>query len=99
MTIERSKPASQLPPASIPAEANVIEETMANMFCRGNADRPVEVIQYRLIDISESERGERRSVGAIGWRTSDGEPVRQIDRGLYRIVSSEELLERVDRFA
>tara|TARA_A100001518_G_C1209782_1_gene52368 strand:- start:43 stop:330 length:288 start_codon:yes stop_codon:yes gene_type:complete len=94
--IERSKPASQLPPASMPAEANVIEETMASMSCRGNANRPVEVIQYRHIAISESQRGERRSVGAIGWRTSDGEPVRQIDRNLYVVVSSGELLERID---
>ena len=96
MTIERSKLASQLPTASTPAEADVIEETMANMSCRGNANRPVEVIQYRHIAISKSERGERRRVGAIGWRTSDDEPVRQIDRDLYQIVSSEELLERVD---
>jgi hypothetical protein len=69
---------------------------MASMSCRGNANRPVEVIQYRHIDISESQRGERRSVGAIGWRTSDGEPVRQIDRNLYEVVSSGELLERID---
>ena len=96
MTIERSKLASQLPTASTPAEADVIEETMANMSCHGNADRPVEVIRYRHIAISESERGDRRRVGAIGWRTSDGEPVRQIDRDLYQVVSSEELLERVD---
>ncbi len=96
MTIERSKSASQLPPASMPAEANVIEETMASMSCRASANRPVEVIQYRHIAISESQRGERRSVGAIGWRTSDGEPVRQIDRNLYEVVSSGELLERID---
>lgn len=79
----------------MPAEADVIEETMASMSCRGNADRPVEVIQYRHIAISESQRGERRSVGAIGWRTSEGEAVRQIDRNLYELVSSGELLERV----
>lgn len=96
MTIERSKPASQLPTASTPAEADFIEETMAHISCRGSSDRSVEVIQYRHIAISKSQRGERRSVGAIGWRTSDGEPVRQIDRDLYQIVSSEELLERVD---
>ncbi len=66
MTIERSKPASQLPPASMPAEADVIEETMSNMSCRGDADRPVEVIQYRHIAISESQRGERRSVAPSG---------------------------------
>lgn len=96
MTIERSKPTRQLPPASVPADAEVIEEAMANIFCRGNANRLVEVIQYRHIAISESQRGERRSVGAIGWRTSDGEPVRQIDRDLYQVVSSEELLERVE---
>ena len=96
MTIERSKPATQLPPASMPAESDVIEEKMASMSCRGNANRQVEVIQYRHIAISESERGERRSVGAIGWRTSDGEPVRQIDRNLYEVVSSGELLERID---
>ena len=96
MTIERSKPASQLPPASMPAESDVIEEKMASMSCRGNANRQVEVIQYRHMAISQSERGERRRVGAIGWRTSDDEPVRQIDRDLYQIVSSEELLERVD---
>lgn len=96
MTIERRKPATQLPPASMPAESDVIEEKMASMSCRGNANRQVEVIQYRHIAISESERGERRSVGAIGWRTSDGEPVRQIDRNLYEVVSSGELLERID---
>ena len=96
MTIERGKPASQLPTASAPAGADVIEETMANMSCRGNADRPVEVIQYRHVAISKSERGERRHVGAIGWRTSDGESVRQIDRDFYQVVSSEEMLERVD---
>ena len=80
----------------MPAESDVIEEKMASMSCRGNANRQVEVIQYRHIAISESERGERRSVGAIGWRTSDGEPVRQIDRNLYEVVSSGELLERID---
>ena len=96
MTIERSKPASQLPPASMPAESDVIEEKMASMSCRGNANRQVEVIQYRHMAISQSERGERRRVGAIGWRTSDGEPVRQIYRDLYQVISSEELLERVD---
>lgn len=96
MTIVRSKPASQLPTASTPAKSDVIEEKMASISCRGNANRSVEVIQYRHMAISQSERGERRRVGAIGWRTSDGEPVRQIDRDLYQIVSSEELLERVD---
>lgn len=96
MTIERSKPASQLPLASMPAESDVIEEKMASMSCRGNANRQVEVIQYRHIAISVSERGERRRMGAIGWRTSDGEPVRQIDRNLYEVVSSGELLERID---
>jgi len=80
----------------MPAKSDVIEEKMASMSCRGNANRPVEVIQYRHMAISQSERGERRRVGAIGWRTSDGEPVRQIDRDLYQVISSEELLERVD---
>jgi len=80
----------------MPADADVIEETMGNMSCRGNADRPVEVVHYRHIAISESERGERRRVGAMGWRTADGEPVRQIDTDLYEVVSSGELLERLD---
>ena len=96
MTIERSKPASQFSTVSGPAKSDVIEEKLASMSCRGNANRSVEVIQYRHTAISQSERGDRRRVGAIGWRTSDGEPVRQIDRDLYQVVSSEELLERVD---
>ena len=95
MTIERSKPASQLPTASTPAEADFIEETMAHISCLGSADRSVEVIQYRHIAISQSKRGERRSLGAIRWRTSDGDAIRQIDRNLYEVVSSGELLERL----
>ena len=95
MTIERSKPASQLPTASTPAEADLIEEIMAHLSCRDSADRPVEVMQYRHIAISQSKRGKRRSLGAIRWTTSDGDAIRQIDRNLYEVVSSGELLERL----
>lgn len=96
MTKDRGKSASKDPLLSASDEPVVVEEMMIGISCRGTGDRPVEVIQYRHVAISQSERGERRSVGAIGWRTSDGERVRQIDRDLYEVVSSGELLERVD---
>ena len=94
MTSERCNLATQDPTVSSPDEFNVLEEVMAHTSCRGQGDRLVQIIQYRLKAISASDRGERRHLGAIFWRTSDGDPIRQIDSDLYEIVSSGELLER-----
>lgn len=95
MTAERSAPVNQRLKASLSPESNTFEEVIARVSCRDDAGRAVEVIHYRHIATSQSKRGERRSLGAIGWRTGDGQPVRQIDSDLYEIETSGDLLERV----
>ena len=95
MTAERSAPVNQRLKASLSAESNTFEDVIARVSCRDNSGRPVEIIEYRYTAVSASSRGERRHVGAIGWRTDDGQSVRQIDSDLYEIESSGDLLERV----
>lgn len=95
MTLPSDKPNRGTPRDENPGQPIAAEETMASLLCRGDRGRKVEVIQYRHLENEVTARGTRRRLGAIGWRTGDGLPVRQIDADLYEIGSSGELLERV----
>lgn len=68
---------------------------MEEIRCRNSAGREVRVIRFRFLVMEKTARGLRERPGAQGWKTASGEPVKLLDRHLYEVVSSGELLERV----
>ncbi len=74
---------------------DVQQELLEEIRCRNGADREVRVIWFRFIVIENTEMGLRKHLGAQGWKTASGEPVRCLGRDLYEVVSSGDLLERV----
>ena len=73
----------------------VRQELLEEILCRNAAGREVPVIRFRFLAMEKTGSGLRERFGAQGWKTASGEPVKLLDRNLYEVVSSGELLERV----
>lgn len=73
----------------------VREEWLGEFTCRTEAGREIRVMGFRFMSAEMTAGGLRERPGAIGWKTTRGEPVRQLDHDLYEIISSGDLLERV----
>lgn len=75
---------------------NVRQEILEEITCRNDAGREIVVIRFRYVATELNEGGLRDRPGAQSWKTaSNAEPVRLLDRNLYEVISSGEMLERV----
>ena len=73
----------------------VRQERLEDFCCRDMAGQETRVIRFRYVATENTMDGSRERPGAQGWKTASGEPVKLVDRDLYEVVSSGELLERV----
>lgn len=71
------------------------QEPLETILCRDGAGREIRVIRFQFMATENTKSGSRERPGAQGWKTASGEKVILIDRNLYEVVSSGELLERV----
>ena len=70
-------------------------EQLEEFLCRNGAGLEVRIIRFRFVSTETTTVGLRERLGAQGWKTVSNEPVKLLDRDLYQIVSSGEVLERV----
>ncbi len=73
------------------------EHLLEEVACVDADGGEVHVIHYRYVDVRNTPRGERTHLGAQGWRTLCGEPVKLIDRDHYEVISTGTLLIRSAR--
>ena len=73
----------------------VREEQIEEILCRTDTGSEIRVIRFRYMATEITAGGSRERPGAQGWKTAFNEPVKPLDRNLYEIVSSGELLERI----
>jgi len=67
-------------------------ETIGERACMDRNGLPVRLYECRHVILSQTAAGPRRYVGARFWCTAEGDPVRLIDRSMFEIVASGELL-------
>lgn len=71
------------------------QEQLEEILCLDRTGREVRIIRFRYVATENTTGGSRERPGAQGWKTASGDPVKLVDRNLYEVVSSGELLERV----
>ncbi len=79
-------------PQSGPRHGNKV---IQRLTCAGDDDRCVFVLECRYFTSVVTPRGLRVYPGAKNWRLSSGEPVELIDKDLFRVSHTGEVLLRV----
>ncbi|MBB4858604.1 hypothetical protein HNO88_001930 [Novosphingobium chloroacetimidivorans] len=61
----------------------VIEEELDRARVIGDDGTWLTAIEFRLVDVQSSLRGERRAIGRRAWRLSTGEPLTASMRAIW----------------
>ena len=72
----------------------VRKQILEEIVCRDSKETRIRILRYQMVSVENAPQGLRERPGAQGWETICGEQVKLIDKNIYQLVSSGELLER-----
>lgn len=72
----------------------VRKQILEEIVCRDSKETRIRILRYQMVSVENAPQGVRERPGAQGWETIFGEQVKLIDKNIYQLVSSGELLER-----
>ncbi|MDF0489945.1 hypothetical protein PX554_17555 [Sphingomonas sp. H39-1-10] len=74
----------------------ILEEELDRVRVVGDDGSWLIAIEFRLVTVKSSPRGDRREIGRRAWRLSTGEPLTIVDRDNFEMPETGELLRRAD---